>query len=274
MNAQASERVHMEALLRHALDRREFVLHFQPRVETATRKIVGVEALFRWNSSALGLVPPDRFMPLAEETGLIEPIGEWVIQTACVQNMAWQDRGVPPLLLSVNLSPRQFRHKKLVEMIAAALEKSGLAPGLLEIAVTESVIMENIHENVETLKALRRLGVILAIDDFGTGNSSLSHLAKLPVDTLKIDRSFVTDMTAGPEELALVSTIINLAHSLNLKVVAEDVETEEQSRLLWLLSCDEMQGFLFSKLVPAGTFETDLLGPPPAENSPMIAVNP
>jgi diguanylate cyclase (GGDEF)-like protein len=264
MNEQAGERLRMEALLRHALDRQELVLHFRPRVGTADGKIVGVEALIRWNSAELGLVPPDRFTALAEETGLIEAIGEWVIQTACAQNRAWQGRGFPPLLLSVSLSLRQFRQKELVEKIAATLDKSGLAPHLLEFAITESVIMESIQESVGTLKALRSLGVNLAIDDFGTGNSSLGHLARLPMDTLKIDGTFVTGMTAGPEGLALVSTLINLAHSLRFKVVAEGVETEEQSRLLQVLNCDAMQGPLFSDPVPMEIFESRFLAAPPA----------
>ena len=256
LNAQAGERLKIEALLRRALERNEFVLHYQPKVETATGKMVGVEALIRWNSKELGLVPPVRFIPLAEETGLIGPIGEWVIKTACAQSTAWQAQGSPPLLMSVNLSLRQLRQKNLVEMISGLLDESGLAPQLLEIELTESLIMENIQENIETLKAIRRLGVNLAIDDFGTGYSSLGYLAKLPVQTLKIDRSFIVKMQDDADAMTLVSTILTMAHSLRLKVVAEGVETKEQAKVLRLLRCDELQGYLISKPLPSAELST------------------
>ena len=251
LNLRAGERLKMEALLRRALERQELVLHYQPKVETATGKIVGVEALIRWNSKELGLVPPVRFIPLAEETGLIEPIGEWVIKAACAQSKAWQAQGFPPLLMSVNLSPRQLRQKNLVEMLTTALDESGLPPRLLELEITESLIMENIQENIETLKAIRRLGVLLAIDDFGTGYSSLGYLAKLPVQTLKIDRSFVVKMQDDADAMTLVSTILTLARSLGLKVVAEGVESEDQAKVLRLLRCDQIQGYLVSRPLPA-----------------------
>jgi diguanylate cyclase (GGDEF)-like protein/PAS domain S-box-containing protein len=251
LNAQTGERLKMEAMLRRAVERNEFVLHYQPKVETATGRIIGVEALIRWNSKELGLIPPGQFIPLAEETGVIEAIGDWVIKTACAQSKAWQDQGLPPLLMSVNLSPRQLRQQNLVEIISGVLNETGLAPEFLDFEVTEGLLMENIQENIETLKAIRRLGVSLAIDDFGTGYSSLSYLARLPVQTLKIDRSFIVKMQEDSDAMALVSAILTLARSLGLKVVAEGVETKEQAKVLRLLRCDEIQGYLISAPVLA-----------------------
>jgi diguanylate cyclase (GGDEF)-like protein len=251
LNAQTGERLKMEAMLRRAVERHEFVLHYQPKVETATGRIIGVEALIRWNSKELGLIPPGQFIPLAEETGVIEAIGDWVIKTACAQSKAWQDQGLPPLLMSVNLSPRQLRQQNLVEIISGVLNETGLAPEFLDFEVTEGLLMENIQENIETLKAIRRLGVSLAIDDFGTGYSSLSYLARLPVQTLKIDRSFIVKMQEDSDAMALVSAILTLARSLGLKVVAEGVETKEQAKVLRLLRCDEIQGYLISAPVLA-----------------------
>jgi diguanylate cyclase (GGDEF)-like protein len=250
MNEAADDRLNMAALLRRALERREFVLHYQPKVETSSGKVVGVEALIRWNSTELGLVPPANFIPLAEETGLIVAIGEWVIRTACAQSMAWQALGIPPLLMSVNLSSRQLREKNLVGIVAAALMESRLQPGNLELEITESAIMENIHQNVGLLKEIQRLGVKIAIDDFGTGQSSLAYLTKLPVHSLKIDRSFIVDMLKDPNSMSLVSTIMTMARSLRLRVTAEGVETGEQEKLLRLLQCDEIQGFLISEPLP------------------------
>jgi diguanylate cyclase (GGDEF)-like protein len=251
MNARAGQRLNMEALLRRALDRNEFVLHYQPKVESSTGRVVGVEALLRWNCRELGLVAPADFIPLAEETGLIVPIGEWVLRAACAQSKAWLQQGWPPLLMSVNLSPRQLRQKNLVNTIADTLRECDLDAKLLELEITESLIMENIQENIEKLNAIRGLGVSLAIDDFGTGYSSLGYLAKLPIQALKIDRSFVVTMQDAPDAMTLVSTIITLARSLRLKVVAEGVESAEQAEVLQALRCDEIQGYLISRPLPA-----------------------
>lgn len=250
MNAEAGKLLEMEGLLRRALDRRELLLHYQPTVLAGSRQLVGVEALIRWNCKELGLVLPERVLPLAEETGLIVPIGEWILKTACTQNKAWQDQGFPPLFISVNLSPRQFRQKNLVEMIAGVLGETGLDARFLELEITESLIMEDVQRNIEKLKEIQRLGLSIAIDDFGTGYSSLGYLAKLPVRALKIDRSFIMAMLNNSDAMTLVSTIISLARSLGLKVVAEGVETEEQAKVLRLLRCDEMQGYLVSQPLP------------------------
>jgi diguanylate cyclase (GGDEF)-like protein/PAS domain S-box-containing protein len=250
MKSGAGERLSMESLLRRALERQEFVLHYQPRLETRSGKIIGVEALLSMNCEELGLVPAGRFIALAEETGLILPIGEWALETACAQNGAWQAQGLPQLVLSVNLSPRQLQQKNLIEMIARVLNASGLDPHLLEFEVTESAPTKNLDEYIEKLKAIRQLGVSLAMDDFGTGYSSLAHLAKLPLRALKIDRSFTIAMQDDPDAMALVSTILTLAHSLGIKVVAEGVESKEQEKILRLLRCDEIQGSFVCRPLP------------------------
>ena len=254
----------LENQLRQALDRGEFVLHYQPKVNLVSGKVTSAEALIRWNDPRAGLVPPDRFIPILEETGLIYDVGRWALKKAIEDYLRWRAAGLAAVRIAVNVSPLQLRNRGFIAEIGQAIGIDAHAPAGLELEITESLIMEDVKHNIASLQAIRAMGVAIAIDDFGTGFSSLSYLAKLPVDTLKIDRSFVIDMTAGPQGLALVSTIIKLAHSLKLKVVAEGVETEEQSRLLRLLSCDEMQGFLFSQPVPAGIFETKFLAPPPA----------
>jgi diguanylate cyclase (GGDEF)-like protein/PAS domain S-box-containing protein len=247
MTAEAAERVRMSALLRHALERQEFILHYQPIVDLKTRSIVGTEALIRLDSKEAGLIPPAKFIALAEATGLIVPIGEWVLKTACAQAKAWQIPGRPPHTMSVNLSARQLKGKGLVETITRTLSETGLAPECLELEITESHLMGDEPDIMDKLAAIRRLGVGLAMDDFGTGNSSLGNLAKLPVQTLKIDRSFVAKMLDDSDTMTLVSTIVTLARSLRLKVVAEGVETAAQEKALRLLRCDEMQGYLFSR---------------------------
>ncbi|HUG98099.1 MAG TPA: EAL domain-containing protein, partial [Gammaproteobacteria bacterium] len=241
----------LENKLRQALDKDEFVLHYQPKVNLVSGKLTSVEALIRWNDPRTGLVPPGRFIPILEETGLITEVGRWALRKALEDYLRWRNSGLAAVRIAVNVSPMQLRNRGFIDEIRQAIGIDAQAAAGLELEITESLIMEDVRHSIASLQAIRALGVTIAIDDFGTGFSSLSYLAKLPVDTLKIDRSFVTDMTAGPEGLALVSTIINLAHSLKLKVVAEGVETEEQSRLLRLLNCDEMQGYLFSKPVPA-----------------------
>ncbi len=254
MTAEASERFQMVALLRRAMERHEFKLHYQPIVDLGSRDIIGAEALIRLDSPEHGLISPAKFIPLAESTGLIVPIGEWVLKTACLEAKNWQVQGQPPVLVSVNLSARQLRTKGLVETIARTLSETGLAPELLKLEITESQIMEDSHDVMGRLEAIRRLGVGLAMDDFGTGYSSLGNLAKLPVQVLKIDRSFVARMLDDSDAMALVSTILTLARTLRLKVVAEGVETEQQEKALRLLRCDEMQGYFFSRPLPAAEF--------------------
>jgi diguanylate cyclase (GGDEF)-like protein/PAS domain S-box-containing protein len=241
----------LENQLRRALDQGEFVLHYQPKVNLASGKVSGAEALIRWNDPGSGLVAPSRFIPVLEETGLIQAVGRWAVRQAIGDYLRWRAAGLSAVRIAVNVSPLQLRHPGFVGEIRQAIALEAHAAEGLELEITESLIMEDVKHNVASLSAIRAMGVRIAIDDFGTGFSSLSHLARLPVDTLKIDRSFIVDMTGGPQGLALVSTIINLAHSLKLKVVAEGVETDEQQRLLHLLRCDEMQGYLFCKPVPA-----------------------
>ncbi len=264
MNESVAGKLTLETQLRQALDNGEFVLHYQPKVNLGSGKLTSAEALIRWNDPRTGLVPPGRFIPILEETGLIYDVGRWALRKAIEDYLRWRAAGLPAVRIAVNVSPLQLRNRGFVAEIEQVIGIDAHAAAGLELEITESLIMEDVKHNIASLQAIRAMGVCIAIDDFGTGFSSLSYLAKLPVDTLKIDRSFVLDMTAGPEGLALVSTIINLAHSLKLKVVAEGVETEEQSRLLRLLDCDEMQGFLFSKPVPGEIFETRFLAPSPA----------
>jgi EAL domain-containing protein (putative c-di-GMP-specific phosphodiesterase class I) len=220
-------------------------------VNLVSGKVTGAEALIRWNDPRTGLVLPGQFIPILEETGLIQDVGRWALKKAIEDHLRWRSAGLSAVRIAVNVSSLQLRNRGFIAELKQAIGIDQHAAAGLELEITESLIMADIKLSIASLQAIRALGVTMAIDDFGTGFSSLSYLAKLPVDTLKIDRSFVTDMTAGPQGLALVSTIINLAHSLNLKVVAEGVEAEEQSRLLRLLNCDEMQGYLFSRPVPA-----------------------
>jgi len=255
MNDRALKRLTLENDLRSALERKEFIVYYQPKIGTDSENIVGMEALVRWQHPKLGLVSPAEFIPLAEETGLIAPIGEWVLRTACAQNKIWQESGLRHLRVSVNLSLRQFRQADLVEVIEHALAETGLAPECLELELTESSMMHDAPQAVETLNRLRKLGIRISIDDFGSGYSSLSYLKHLPIDVLKIDQTFVRDMNTDPNDAAIVMAIITLAHSLNLKAIAEGVETQEQFNMLRLLRCDEVQGYLFSKPVPPEAFE-------------------
>ena len=239
----------LENQLRNALDKQEFVLHYQPKVESDARRIVGIEALIRWQSPELGLVPPGKFIPLMEETGMILDAGTWALKRAALDHRRWSEMGLKPPRVAVNVSAIQLRQKDFVEAVEQAILE-GVAPTGIDLEITESLIMENIDSNIGKLREACALGVRVAIDDFGTGYSSLSYLAKLPVQTLKIDRSFVISMLDEPATMTLVQTIISLAHSLRLKVVAEGVDAEEQAKILALLRCDEMQGYLFSKPVP------------------------
>ena len=265
MTAAVASKLTLENQLRQALDNEEFVLHYQPKVNLVSGRITSAEALIRWNDPRTGLVPPDRFIPILEETGLIYEVGRWALRKAIQDYLRWRAAGLAAVRIAVNVSPLQLRNRGFIAEIEQNISIDPHAAAGLELEITESLIMADVKHSITSLQAIRAMGISIAIDDFGTGFSSLSYLAKLPVDTLKIDRSFVLDMTTGPEGLALVSTIINLAHSLNLKVVAEGVETDEQSRLLRLLNCDEIQGFLFSKPVPGEVFETRFLTPPTGE---------
>ncbi len=251
LNALLTEQLELETHLRRALERNQFVVRYQPRVNLATGQIVGAEALLRWRIPQRGTVAPRRFIALAEETGLIVPIGTWVLQTACAQNKAWQDAGLPPLVVSVNVSARQFRQESLVHTVAEVLRSTGLEPRYLELELTESMVMHDAPQLVAMLDELKDLGVKIAVDDFGTGYSSLSYLKRFPVDRLKVDRSFVEHMTTEADDATIVRAIIALGHNLGLKVVAEGVETAQQARALRAYQCDEAQGFLFSRAVSA-----------------------
>jgi diguanylate cyclase (GGDEF)-like protein len=253
MNAQARHRFSLESSLRRAIEREEFVIHFQPKVDIDHWKIAGAEALIRWNHPEKGLISPAEFIPLAEESGLISPIGEWVLRNSCVQLREWT-RSIPDFAVSLNISARQFQDPSFFTTVLSTLDETGVEPRNIELELTESSIMTNLDSGISTLSALQNSGVRISIDDFGTGFSSLSHLKWLPIDVLKIDRSFVHDTSTDPDAAALVMAIISLAHNLRLKVVAEGVETEEQLRFLHLLRCDEIQGYLFSKPLPAAEF--------------------
>ncbi len=249
MTARTAETLTLENQLRQALEREEFVLHYQPKVDGVTGRIAGVEALIRWQSPELGLVPPGRFIPLMEETGLILEVGAWALAKAVADHARWLDEGLSPPRVAVNVSAIQLRQREFVTALEEAIA-AGAKPTGLDLEITESLVMDDIEGNIVKLKAVRQLGIDIAIDDFGTGYSSLGYLAKLPVQALKIDRSFIITMLSDPDTMTLVQTIISLAHSLKLKVVAEGVETEEQAKMLHLLRCDQIQGYLVGKPMP------------------------
>ncbi|MBI2312637.1 MAG: EAL domain-containing protein [Betaproteobacteria bacterium] len=255
MNARVTERLSLEASLRRALERDELFLEFQPQVELATGRVIGAETLVRWNHPDLGCVPPSRFIALAEETGLIVGIGEWILDRALRQNKAWHEAGLPRLPVSVNMSARQSRHYDLVRTVAVALADSGIEPRYLELEITESMVVHGAEEFIAILERLGALGVQLAIDDFGTGYSSLSYLRRFPVDRLKVDQSFVRHVTAAAADARITQTIITLGHNLKLKVIAEGVETREQLEFLRASHCDEIQGYYFSKPLSAADYE-------------------
>ena len=250
MNTSVGTRLNLERRLRRALRDGEFLLHYQPQIDIHTGKIVGMEALVRWLDPEVGLVPPSAFIPVAEESGLIGPLSEWVLREACRQNKAWQDEGLPPARVSVNLSARQFQQRDIAKLVMSILEETGLEPQYLELELTESTIMRNAEEAVIMLNELHALGIGLAIDDFGTGYSSLSYLKRFPVDRLKIDRSFVSDIGASNDDETITSAIIALAHSLQLQVIAEGVETAAQRDFLEARACREMQGYYFARPMP------------------------
>ena len=260
LNARAVERLSLESALRGALERREFSLHYQPQINLASGAIIGVEALLRWRHPVLGWVAPDRFIPVAEDSGLIVPIGAWVLQEACRQARAWQAAGLAPLLMAVNVSGVQFHQADLAETVRDILAEHGLAAASLEIEMTESVLMKSADSAVEILRKFREMGVRLAIDDFGTGYSSLSYLKRFPIDKLKIDRSFVSDITTDPDDAAIASAIIAMAHRLRLKVIAEGVETPGHLGFLLQEGCDEAQGYHYSKPLPPDDLERLMRG--------------
>jgi EAL domain-containing protein (putative c-di-GMP-specific phosphodiesterase class I) len=247
MNAQAVERLTLESGLRLALDKKELFLMYQPQIEIATGRIIGLEALLRWQHPELGLVPPDKFIRIAENSGLIMPIGEWVLRTACFQTRKWQDEGLLAVSVAVNVSAVQFRQAGFCELIRRVLHETGLAPQYLELELTESLLLSNADVMFSVLQELRAMGLKLAIDDFGTGYSSLSYLKQFPVGKLKIDRSFIRDVAVNPDDAAITTAIISMAKSLNLKVIAEGVEDEAQMSFLRARQCDEIQGYYFSK---------------------------
>ena len=261
MNAKTNRRLSLESEMRRALDRGEFLLHYQPQFDLSQRRIIAFEALVRWQHPDLGMVPPNDFIPLAEETGLIAPLGEWVLNEACGQLRQWHDQGHRDLRISVNLSSRQFFQENVQDMVTRALDKARLSAGSLELELTESAVMQNPEEATVTLCLLHNMGVRVAIDDFGTGHSSLNHLKRFPIDCLKIDRSFINDVTLNPEDSAIVQAIIAMAHSLKLHVVAEGVETIEQLRFLESQDCDLVQGYLVSRPLSAEQISRTFLPP-------------
>ena len=254
MNTRTIERLELEAGLRRALKNEEFVLYYQPKIAIDNRQIIGAEALIRWQYKKLGLIPPLKFIPIAEETGLIVPIGEWVIRTACKQVASWQEAGFTDLRMAVNISARQFTDSDIVKVVLDAVIQTNIKPQHLEIEITESMLMEDTSINISALKELKEHGVHISIDDFGTGYSSLSYLKRFHIDALKIDQSFVRDITTDSDDAAIASAVIALGQSLHLTVVAEGVETEEQLSFLKKQGCHEAQGYLFSKPVPAEDF--------------------
>jgi len=251
MNSQACELLVLENELHHALKRREFVVYYQPQVNTTTGEITGMEALVRWQHPKFGLVAPDKFIPLAEETGLIVPIGEWVLKTACAQNKAWQDAGLPPLRVAVNLSVRQFQQPLLLNIVSQTLQETGLSPQFLDLEITETIAMQNVELTKAILSELHQMGVYLSIDDFGTGYCSLGYLKQFPLHTLKIDKSFVRDLATDPQNAGIINAIMMLGRGFNLRVIAEGVETEAEKDCLRSFQCEEMQGYLSSPPLPA-----------------------
>lgn len=264
MNATTVERLTLENDLRRALERDELLLHYQPLMDCATGEVVGCEALIRWQHPELGLVPPARFISIAEENGLIVPIGDWVLREACRQNKAWIDAGGAPINVSVNLSSRQFHQQSMLKTVTKALDAAKLDARLLTLEITESSLMHDPDDAVATLCLLHNIGIGVSIDDFGTGYSSLGHLKRFPLDSLKIDRAFISDITQNPEDAAIVRAILAMAHSLRLKVVAEGVETEKQLRFLREVGCDEVQGYFFAKPLPAEEFARQFVKVPAA----------
>jgi diguanylate cyclase (GGDEF)-like protein len=255
MDTATQEKVRLETDMHVALERGQFQLHYQPKVNTATGAMHGAEALLRWTHPELGEIPPSKFIPIAEESGLIGAIGAWVVREACRQARAWQDNGLPWLRVAVNLSASQFRQGDLLSIIRDALDTAGLEARFLEVELTESVVMSDPEESIAILEQLSAMGVLVSVDDFGTGYSSMSYLRRLPIDKIKIDRGFIGEVMSRPDDASIVRAIVSLAHSLKLKVVAEGVESVEQLEFLKTLGCDQYQGFHFSPALPAAQFE-------------------
>lgn len=258
MNEEILELTEMEKGLHKALKQNEFILYYQPKVDLQTNKVIGMEALVRWEHPQNGLIPPAKFIPLAEETGLIVPLGAWVMYTACWQNKKWQDAGFPPLRVSVNISARQFQEEYLISTVKSILKQTGLAPEWLELEITESMLMANIGRAVKTLQQLKEIGVYLSIDDFGTGYSSLNYLKRMPIDCLKIDQSFVRDILS---DASIANAIITLGHNLHMDVIAEGIEAQPQAYTLQKQNCDFGQGYLYSPPLPDYQFEEKFLSP-------------
>jgi diguanylate cyclase (GGDEF)-like protein len=254
MNARALERLTMEGDLRRGIEGDELRLYYQPQIDLGTHQIVGFEALVRWQHPKLGLLQPSKFIPLAEDTGLVVPLGEWSLRAACRQLVSWNRKGLSELRVSVNVAPCQFQRADFVGTVAEILHESEIDPATLQLEITETSLMNSTEQVIERLAELKKMGLMVAIDDFGVGYSSLGYLKRLPIDMLKIDRSFVNDATSDPDDAALVMAIITLAHNLRLKVMAEGVETDDQLRFLHLLRCDEAQGYLFGKAEPPEFF--------------------
>ena len=259
MNVRAIERQSLENDLRHAVERQQFALNYQPKMNLQTGALIGVEALIRWRHPQRGLVPPAQFIPIAEECGFIVPIGRWVLREACRQARTWQDAGLPPLPIAINISAVELRAKDFVAGVRAILLETGLEPRYLELELTETFLMQDSKSTAAVLRALKAMGLQLALDDFGTGYSSLSYLRRFPIDTLKIDRSFVRDLTTDADDASIVSAVISMGKSLHMRVVAEGVETPEHLAFLQEHRCPEGQGYYFSPPVSAGEF-AQLLG--------------
>jgi EAL domain-containing protein (putative c-di-GMP-specific phosphodiesterase class I) len=251
MNIQAATRLKLEGKLRNALLSEEFSLYYQPQIDIKTNEIVSAEVLLRWNQPDLGMVPPEEFIPIAEETGMILELGEWVLNQACMQAKSWQIAGLKPIRIAVNLSSIQFMQRDLASTVAAVLEDNELSPKCLELEITESIIMRNINDTISTLSGLKEMGIKISVDDFGTGYSSLNYLKRLPLDTIKIDRAFIMDIPNNEDDMTITSAIIALAKNLGLTVVAEGVESELHLEFLKQLACEKAQGFLISRPLPA-----------------------
>jgi diguanylate cyclase (GGDEF)-like protein len=259
LNANSLERLTLESSLRRALERNEFRLHYQAKRETGSGRITGMEALLRWEHPDLGTVAPMRFIPVADETGLIVPIGKWVLKTACAQNVAWQKQGLPALSIAVNLTARQFSDERLLQDVESVLAVTGMDPHLLELEIGESLLTHDVENTLRILTGIKALGVRIAIDDFGTGYSSLATLQRFPLDTIKIDRSFIRDIATDALDTGLADAIIAMGKSLSMTVVAQGVETRDQAEFLRTHACDELQGFYFREPLPAEDFTQLLL---------------
>lgn len=251
MNAASFEQMLLEQSLRKAIAGDELLLHYQPQVEPSSGEVVGLEALVRWQHGEFGLIPPSEFIPIAEETGLIVPLGNWVLKQACMQNKKWQEEGRSPIKVSVNVSGKQFQHPEFVAGVAAILDQTEMRPELLELEITESIFIRDAPQTIARLNELKRMGLRIAVDDFGTGYSSMNYLRQFPLDVLKIDRAFIRDIAHNAHDQAITDAMIRLAHDLGLRVVAEGVETAEQLARVKQPRCDAVQGFLFSKPLPA-----------------------